>query len=74
MPEKIVYQNSILKLKVGDVIDPKELANKLYKIGYVRDTLVNKTGDYGVRGFIIDVFPIGLDNPVRIEFFDDEID
>ena len=74
LPEKIVYQDSILKLKVGDVIDPKELANKLYKIGYVRDTLVNKTGDYGVRGFIIDVFPIGLDNPVRIEFFDDEID
>ena len=74
LPEKIVYQDSILKLKVGDVIDPKELANKLYKIGYVRDTLVNKTGDYGVRGFIIDVFPIGLDNPVRIEFFDDEIE
>lgn len=74
LPEKSVYQDSILKIRVNDIIEPKELANKLYKIGYVRDTLVNKTGDYGVRGFIIDVFPIGSDNPVRIEFFDDEVD
>src|SRR5688500_4382710 len=31
-------------------------------------------GDYAVRGGIIDIFPAGLDNPIRIEFFGDEID
>ena len=74
LPSKDTYLNSILSLKVGDVIDPKELVEKLISIGYVRDTIVNKTGEVGVRGFVIDVFPIGEDNPVRIEFFDDEIE
>ena len=33
-----------------------------------------KQGEFAVRGFIIDVFPVESDNPVRIEFFDDEIE
>ena len=36
--------------------------------------MVNKTGEFGVRGFVVDVFPIDEDNPIRIEFFDDEIE
>ena len=74
LPSKDTYTNSIINLKVGDVIEPKELVNKLVNIGYSRDTIVNKTGEVGVRGFVIDVFPIDEDNPVRIEFFDDEIE
>ena len=35
---------------------------------------MNKTGEYGVRGFVVDIFPIYEDNPIRIEFFDDEIE
>lgn len=74
LPTKENYVNSILNLKVGDVISPSKLVNKLVSIGYKRDTIVNKTGEFGVRGFIIDVYPIYEDNPVRIEFFDDEIE
>ena len=74
LPTKENYLNSILNLKVGDVISPSKLVNKLVSIGYKRDTIVNKTGEFGVRGFIIDVYPIYEDNPVRIEFFDDEIE
>ncbi len=68
------YKNSIIHLKKGDIISPNLLVEKLFSIGYHKDTIVNKTGEFGVRGFVIDVFPIGEDNPIRIEFFDDEVD
>lgn len=74
LPQRSVYENFRLKLKLGMKYDPKELAGILFKSGYSRDTIVNKTGEYAVRGFIIDVFPVGVENPVRIEFFDDEIE
>ena len=74
LPNKETYFNHILSLKVGDVISPEKLVEKLISIGYTRDTIVNKTGEVGVRGFVIDVFPIDEENPVRIEFFDDEIE
>ncbi len=74
LPKKCDYLDSIIDLKVGKVIEPSLLVSKLISIGYTRDTLVNKTGEFGVRGFVIDVFPIDEDNPIRIEFFDDEIE
>ena len=73
LPEKKVYENSILSLKNGDIIEPAILTEKLVSLGYSRDTLVNKTGEFGVRGFVIDIFPIDEEYPLRIEFFDDEI-
>jgi len=74
LPDKKTYQKSIINLKVGDSIEPKELQEKLYNLGYKRETIVTKTGEIGIRGFIIDVFPVSNNNPVRIEFFGDEIE
>ena len=74
LPTRDIYEKSIIDIKIGDKISPEKLVNKLISIGYYRDTIVNKTGEFGVRGFIIDIFPIEEDNPVRIEFFDDEIE
>ena len=74
LPLKSDYQKSIIQLKVGDIISPSDLANRLVSCGYYRDTLVNKTGEFGVRGFVIDIFPIDEENPIRVEFFDDEIE
>ena len=74
LPSKEVYLDNMIDLKIGTIIEPNELARKLNSIGYTRDTLVNKTGEYGVRGFVIDVFPIDEDHPIRIEFFDNEIE
>lgn len=74
LPTKKTYTESILELKVGNIISPQTLVNKLISSGYTRDTIVTKTGEFGVRGFIIDVFPVDEENPIRIEFFDDEID
>ena len=74
LPKKETFINSFINIKVGDNIDLIDLRNKLVKIGYVNDSIVNKTGEFASRGFILDVFPLDYDNPVRIEFFGDEIE
>ena len=74
LPKKETFINSIINLKVGDEINLIELREKLVKLGYVSDSIVNKTGEIAARGFIVDIYPLDYDNPVRIEFFGDEID
>lgn len=74
LPTKEKYLNSIIKLSKGTEIDRDTLIKKLTAIGYQSESIVTKTGEMGVRGFVIDVFPIGKDHPYRIEFFGDEID
>ena len=74
LPSVSDYKKSFLKISVGSIIKPNELVRKLISSGYNRDTIVNKTGEFAVRGFIIDVFPFSEDYPVRIEFFDDEVE
>ena len=74
LPDKKTYQNNILNLKVGMEYAPNKLVNTLYNLGYKKETIVTKTGEVGVRGFVIDIFLVSQDNPVRIEYFGDEID
>lgn len=74
LPLKDKYLSSIIDVKVGDTISPSNLVKKLTSIGYNRDTIVTKTGEFGVRGFVVDIFALDEENPVRIEFFDDEIE
>ena len=74
LPTKKVYHDSIISLRVGEERDIKSLVEEFINIGYVRDTIVSKTTDLAVRGYIIDVFPVSSNHPVRIEFFGDEIE
>lgn len=74
LPSKEVYKNNIINIKVGDSVDRDELISKLLNIGYIRETTVTRTGDIGIRGFVIDIFPLGYSNAVRLEFFGDEIE
>ena len=74
LPNPKNYKSAYSKIKLGDEIKIQDLVTKLYAIGYKRESLVNKTGEMAVRGFIIDVFPINYKNPIRIEFWGDEIE
>ena len=74
LPSKKESMNLKIKLNKGDNIDRDLLIDNLEKFGYKRTTLVTSTGEYAVRGFIVDIFPIESENPIRIEFFGDEID
>ena len=56
------------------IISREIILDKLETYGYKRESLVTTTGEYAVRGYIIDVFPMGQNKPIRIEFFDNEIE
>jgi transcription-repair coupling factor (superfamily II helicase) len=74
LPEKNVWKNSIIKLAKGSTIKKSKLISDLYNIGYENETIVTRTGEMGTRGYIVDLFPIKESNPIRIEFWGDEID
>ncbi|MBE7050289.1 MAG: transcription-repair coupling factor [Ruminococcaceae bacterium] len=69
-----VFKNNIFSYKTGDTIDISKLAEKLVNIGYRRTSAIDGIGQFSIRGSIVDVFSPCLDNPVRIDLFDDEID
>ncbi len=64
----------IKKLKVNFDTKRNEIIKFLEDNSYVKTNLVTTTGEYAVRNFIIDVFPIESDLGIRIEFFGDDID
>lgn len=72
-PQSVFMQNHI-HLKVGDVQEIDPFVEKLVKTGYQRVELVEKPGECSVRGGIVDVYPVNFDHPIRIEWFDDEVD
>ncbi len=74
LPSKNDYKKSIIHVKVGDSFEREQFISELIKIGYTRETTVTKTGEIAVRGFVIDVFPLGLTSAIRFEFFGDEIE
>jgi len=65
-------KNQSYKLKVGDSISQKELLTLLTKLGYRRATMVSDIGEFSIRGDISDIYSLS-NNPVRIEFWADEI-
>lgn len=62
------------ELQRNDTVDRKELLTHLEYCGFKRVTLVESIGEFAVRGGIIDLFPATSHHPVRLDFFDDEID
>jgi len=63
-----------LLLEVGQTIEPEEVIAQLVQLGYRRETMIEGPGQFSARGGIIDCFPSDAEDPVRIEFFDIEID
>lgn len=72
--EKQIFETFIIKLKSSDIIKMDDLIKKLIYIGYERTELVEGAGQFAARGGILDIFSPTEDNPIRIEFWDDEID
>ncbi|HEY7103560.1 MAG TPA: transcription-repair coupling factor [Mycobacteriales bacterium] len=60
--------------RVGDVLDLEDLVERLVAVGYSRVELVEKRGEFAVRGGILDVFPPTEEHPVRVEFWGDDVE
>jgi transcription-repair coupling factor (superfamily II helicase) len=63
-----------IHLELGEEYDLEDLLDRLVKLGYEREVMVEQRGQMSVRGGIFDVFPISAELPFRIEFFGDEIE
>ena len=74
LPTKKVFDDSVLKIHKNEDYNMKVLIQKLNSLGYIRETIVSKTGEIAIRGFVIDIFPLGQKNPVRLEFWGDTIE
>jgi transcription-repair coupling factor (superfamily II helicase) len=62
------------KIAEGDQIKRETLVQQLHALGYQRADTVAEHGEYAVRGSLIDVFPAGAEQALRLDFFGDEID
>ncbi|MFA6931994.1 MAG: hypothetical protein WCT05_16850, partial [Lentisphaeria bacterium] len=63
-----------VKFRIGDCCSPEELTSYLIEHGYQSFDLVEGSGTFARRGGILDVFSPNYQEPLRIEFFGDEID
>ncbi|AJE08938.1 transcription-repair coupling factor [Mannheimia haemolytica] len=66
--------NNVLLIKKGDRFSIQKLRLQLENAGYRAVEQVLEYGEYAVRGSILDLFPMGAEEPFRLDFFDDEID
>jgi len=67
-------RDNVLRVAPGDVLTPEQLRAQLDQAGYARVAQVAMHGEYAVRGSLLDVFPMGSDNPVRVDFLDDTVE
>ncbi len=74
MMPKAVYDRNVLSIRLGDRIDPSDLTSKLIAMGYERTGQVSSPGEFSSRGDVTDIFTPDRSSPVRLVFFDDEID
>lgn len=69
-----VFSAGLIRLEVGQTMEISMLVQELGRLGYMREEIVESPAAFSVRGGILDVYPVDRAEPVRIEFFDDEID
>lgn len=81
-PQALQYQLSQPELfnglervfKPGVEYDLTELNAWLLRAGYQKEAIVARPGEFAIRGDIVDIYPLDRENPVRMEFFGDEVD
>lgn len=71
-PDK--FKANMFTIDMDSMIDMEALSEKLQQAGYERVGTIEGKGQYAIRGSIFDIFPVNSDEPVRIDFFGDEID
>ncbi len=74
IPFKNEFLESIITLEKNKEYPMQKLERELDKLGYIHVEFVTDAGEYTFRGGIADIFAAGYIDPVRIEYFDDEIE
>ena len=71
-PSENFFEENSFSLKIGNSISQTDLLNRLIKLGYKRSTMVSDIGEFSIRGDIADIYSLE-ENPIRLEFWGDEI-
>ncbi len=74
VPPQEVLRPRVLSARAGDQVAPETLTTFFAENGYLRSETVGEAGEYAVRGGIVDVFPPGEPEPLRLDFFGDELE
>jgi transcription-repair coupling factor (superfamily II helicase) len=74
VPPRSAFADASLELRTNGAVQPEKLARFLEANGYGRAGTVMEPGEYAMRGGIIDVFPAGETDPVRLDLFGDTIE
>lgn len=73
LPAETLLSYSVT-LKRGESFGLERLVKILSSAGFSRFDAVESSGQFSVRGSILDIFPINSENPIRLDFWDDEIE
>ena len=74
LPNVDFIKSNNLKLEVGCDYNINSLVEKLVALGYTKQDLVSNKGEFAVRGDLLDIFTVNNDKPIRISFFDTEVE
>jgi transcription-repair coupling factor (superfamily II helicase) len=74
VPSRNFMATHALSVAPGNVIGMQGVIEWLELNGFVRASTVREPGDYAVRGGILDLYPPGMDMPVRLDFFGDALE
>ena len=74
LPSIEKFKNASFSFKVGKSYDLIEVKKNLAKAGYLKVNKVDSSLQFAVRGDILDIFSVNNENPVRIEFYGDEVE
>lgn len=74
LPNVNSFNQSKLTLETGMDIELDQLRAMLYQMGYNPEKMVAAPGEFSIRGSIVDIYPLNSEYPIRIDFFDTEVD
>ncbi len=74
VPQAALLQSAQFAVRTGGTLDIDELTRFLNGNGYVRSDTVMEPGEYALRGGLIDVFPAGSREPLRLDLFGDTLE
>lgn len=74
LPDPALFRQTIIKLKKGAQIPLQNIKTRLVQLGYHRVQKVDQSLQFALRGDVLDIFSVNEVHPIRIEFFDDEIE
>ncbi|MAI05705.1 MAG: transcription-repair coupling factor [Alphaproteobacteria bacterium TMED87] len=73
-PPLKMFRGMLKTLSVGEELEMKNFSSELINLGFVRNEQVMSTGEFAIRGSLFDIFLPGYNQPVRIDFFGNQID